>query len=80
VKPGVALALVLGCAVAFVPMVGACGAAERAAAKDPMVCERDPKCAAKNGRARDCTTQCNDDPACMDRCREMSQDHLGAPP
>ena len=65
--------------VALVALAIACGAAERAAAKDPMKCERDPACASRNGRARDCTTQCNDDPACMDRCREMEQDHLGAP-
>jgi hypothetical protein len=75
----VALALGLVSAVALAPLTSACNAAQKAAAKDPMVCERDPACAAKNGRARDCTTQCNDDPACMDRCREMSQDHLGAP-
>jgi hypothetical protein len=65
--------------LALAATVLACGASERAAAKDPMKCERDPACAAKHGRARDCTTQCNDDPACMDRCREMNADHLGAP-
>jgi hypothetical protein len=54
-----------------------CAAAEKSASKDPMKCERDPKCAAQNGKTRDCWTQCTDDPACVDRCREMQADGLG---
>jgi hypothetical protein len=54
--------------------VFACRSMENAAAKDPMRCERDPQCAKTRGKNRDCTTQCNDDPACMDRCREMTTD------
>jgi hypothetical protein len=57
--------------------VAACGTAQRAAAKDPMKCERDPSCANHLEKSRDCSTQCNDDPACMDRCREMQPDGLG---
>jgi hypothetical protein len=52
-------------------LVVSCAATERAASKDPMKCERDPKCPDK-GRAADCWTQCSDDPACVDRCREMN--------
>jgi len=57
--------------------VASCGTAQRAAAKDPMKCERDPSCANHLERTRDCATQCSDDPACMDRCREMQQDGMG---
>lgn len=49
----------------------ACGALERAAAKDPVKCERDPTCANKRGRATDCDTQCAGDPGCVERCREI---------
>jgi hypothetical protein len=59
----------------------ACGAAEKAAAQDPMKCERDPSCAKQRGRYPDCTRQCADDPECMDRCRQVQQgtDSLGQP-
>jgi hypothetical protein len=53
------------------PLACACGAVERAAAKDPQRCERDPTCAKKRGRSSDCNTQCSDDPACVERCREV---------
>lgn len=49
----------------------ACGAMEKAAAKDPQRCERDPNCAKKRGKSSDCNTQCSDDPACVERCREV---------
>ena len=39
----------------------ACGSLEASAAKDPMKCERDPKCA-KHERTFDCSSQCADDP------------------
>jgi len=51
--------------------VASCGQTlENAAAKDPQKCERDPKCK-KNDKANDCSAQCSDDPACVDRCREI---------
>jgi hypothetical protein len=61
-------------AFVLIALVPACAASERAASKDPMRCERDPKCAARHGKAHDCATQCSDNPACMDRCREMETD------
>jgi len=36
-----------------------------------MKCERDPKCDKKRGRTQDCSRQCNDDPACMERCEQV---------
>jgi hypothetical protein len=53
-------------------LTGACGSLQKAAAQDPQRCERDPKCQ-KRDRMNDCTTQCVDDPACMDRCRQFNQ-------
>lgn len=50
-----------------------CGAARRAAAQDPMSCERDPKCDKKRGGVADCSRQCTDDPACMERCEQVQQ-------
>jgi hypothetical protein len=50
----------------------ACGAAQAAAAKDPMRCERDPNCPGHADKSRDCVTACVDDPACIDRCREVT--------
>ena len=50
---------------------GACASMENAAKKDPLKCERDPKCQEKS-RSADCSRQCTDDPACVDRCREMN--------
>jgi hypothetical protein len=47
-----------------------CGAVEKAAAKDPLKCERDPNCA-KNERAMDCSAQCVDDRACVERCQQV---------
>lgn len=53
--------------------LGACSAARRAAEEDPMRCERDPRCEKKRGRTADCSTQCADDPACVQRCTEVQQ-------
>src|SRR5262249_14484496 len=50
-----------------------CAAATAAAAKDPMKCERDPKCASHQ-KAFDCSTQCTDDPACVERCSEIQSE------
>ncbi len=55
-----------------VGLVSGCHAMERAAAQDPMKCERDPKCE-KKSRAADCSTQCVDDRACMERCAQINQ-------
>lgn len=57
-----------------VSALGGCGAMERAAARDPMKCERDPNCGGKRGRTMDCTAQCVDDPACMDRCQAVQSE------
>ena len=60
-------------------LVGACAATQAAAAGDPMKCERDPTCTKARAGYRDCSFQCQDDPACMDRCREADPDGLGHP-
>jgi hypothetical protein len=62
------------------PALPACSTMQNAAAKDPMRCERDPSCAKHRSKTRDCTTQCADNPSCMDRCRQVSNDGLGTPP
>jgi hypothetical protein len=49
-----------------------CAATQAAAASDPMRCERDPNCVTKSDKSKDCVTQCVDDPACIDRCREVT--------
>ncbi len=61
--------------------LAACGAAQAAAARDPMHCERDPACSKARGAYPDCTRQCVDDPECMDRCRQVQEetDSLGHP-
>jgi len=56
-----------------------CAATEKAAAQDPMRCERDPACSKGRGTYIDCSRQCNDDPECTDRCREMQIDRNGRP-
>ena len=78
-RVGAALAVAIA-ALAIVASA-ACGAAEKAAAKDPMRCERDPACAKARGAYPDCARQCADDPECMDRCRQVQQgtDSLGHP-
>lgn len=50
---------------------GGCKSLEKSAHEDPLKCERDPKCDKKRGRTMDCSRQCNDDPACMDRCEQV---------
>ena len=49
----------------------ACHTLEKSAREDPMKCERDAKCDKKRLKNSDCSTQCNDDPACMDRCEQV---------
>ena len=65
------VALALGLAMA------ACGTMQKAAQEDPMKCERDPKCDKKRGRTLDCSMQCNDDPACMERCEQVQAPNGG---
>jgi hypothetical protein len=60
------LGLLLG-----LPVFG-CSTVQNAAAQDPMRCERDPKCASHAEKSRDCITVCVDDPACIDRCRQVT--------
>jgi hypothetical protein len=50
----------------------ACATMQSAAARDPMKCERDPNCTERADKSKDCITQCVDDPACTDRCREVT--------
>jgi hypothetical protein len=63
--------------ILFAILLGGCRSFERAAARDPMKCERDPACANKRGKMRDCATQCADDPACIERCKQGETDTLG---
>jgi hypothetical protein len=58
----------------------ACSSVQRSAQQDPMRCERDPACARKQQKNRDCTSQCNDNIECMDRCRQGQTDGLGHRP
>jgi hypothetical protein len=50
----------------------ACAGTQAAAARDPLRCERDPACTERSDKSKDCVTQCVDDPACIDRCREVT--------
>lgn len=54
-----------------------CKSMQKAAQEDPMKCERDPKCDKKRGRTADCSRQCNDDPACVDRCEQVQYSNGG---
>ena len=60
-------------ALLVVVLVAGCHMSEVAASRDPMKCERDPKCNAKRGRTADCSMQCSDDPACVERCENIQQ-------
>jgi hypothetical protein len=53
-------------------LLAGCAASQAAAARDPMRCERDPKCKGHQ-RVFDCSTQCSDDPACVERCNEVQE-------
>lgn len=54
-----------------------CNSLQNAAAQDPMKCERDSKCDKKHARSFDCSSQCVDDPACMERCEQIQQANGG---
>ena len=57
--------------------LGGCSSLQRAAREDPMKCERDAKCDKKRTRTNDCSTQCVDDPACMNRCEQVQAPNGG---
>jgi hypothetical protein len=69
--------LVLG--LACLAGAPACASVEKAAAHDPMRCERDPSCSKGRDNYVDCTKQCVDDPECTDRCRGSQVDRVGHP-
>ena len=71
---GLVLALV---ALGFTASTPACKSMQKAAQEDPMKCERDPKCDKKRGRTADCSRQCNDDPACVERCEQVQRSNGG---
>lgn len=54
-------------------LLAACRDPQSAAQQDPMACERNPKCQKKRLENSDCSTQCSDDPACMQRCEEVQR-------
>jgi hypothetical protein len=58
-------------ALLLLAALGACSTVKHAAEQDPMKCERDPKCESKRGREQDCSLQCSDDPACVERCEQI---------
>jgi hypothetical protein len=62
----------IAAALALAFAATACHSMQAAAANDPMKCERDPNCK-NHQRAFDCSTQCTDDPACVERCSEIQQ-------
>ncbi|MCL2724987.1 MAG: hypothetical protein FWD69_11180 [Polyangiaceae bacterium] len=64
-------------AVLAMALLGACASVNRAVHDDPMRCERDPKCEKKRSEVVDCSQQCNDDPACMDRCETIQVPNSG---
>ncbi len=55
----------------FAGCLAACAVAEKAAAKDPAMCERDPNCSRGRSSYQDCSRQCVDDPACVERCQTV---------
>lgn len=54
------------------PFATGCAGVEKAAARDPMKCERDPNCDKKKDKSADCITQCADNLECADRCRSVT--------
>lgn len=60
-------------ALSLVVTSAACGEVQKAAAKDPVKCERDPDCVQKSGKSKDCATQCADNIDCMERCQQIQR-------
>ncbi len=69
---GARRALALLASITSVTSIAGCATVKSAAAGDPMKCERDPNCSQRADKSKDCVTQCVDDPACIDRCREVT--------
>jgi hypothetical protein len=63
----------LGLALVWCALGLSCAAAEKAAAKDPMQCERDPTCSRGRSSYQDCYRQCVDDPQCVERCESVQR-------
>jgi hypothetical protein len=61
-----------GCSLTSLIAALGCSTLQSAAAQDPMKCEQDPKCTSHLEKSRDCVTVCVDDPACIERCREVT--------
>jgi len=59
--------------MALLLALSACGVAESAAARDPMMCERNPSCSKGRSSYADCTRQCVDDPDCIKRCEQVQK-------
>lgn len=60
-------------ALMLVLAASGCAEAQKAAAKDPQKCERDPECTSKQGKNRDCATACADNIDCMKRCEQVQR-------
>jgi hypothetical protein len=58
--------------VALLGVATGCATLKNSAAQDPMKCEQDPKCTNHMDKSADCVTVCVDDPACIERCREVT--------
>jgi len=52
----------------LIAAIASCKSLQASASKDPLKCERDPSCAKRFEKSRDCASQCVDDPECMKRC------------
>lgn len=63
--------------VSLATLSSGCRAMQKAAQEDPMKCERDPKCERKRGGTADCSRQCSDDPACVERCEQVQAPNRG---
>lgn len=69
-------ARIVAAAAALAALAG-CSSVYKAAREDPMKCERDPRCEKKRGGTADCSRQCSDDPACVERCEQVQQPNRG---
>ena len=55
----------------FALVLAACGGGG-SGAQNPLRCESDPNCRAHQ-KEFDCSSQCTDDPSCVDRCRQIEE-------
>jgi len=63
--------------VALAALLFGCASVGNAAQRDPMRCERDSKCEKKRTGITDCSRQCSDDPACVERCETIQVPNKG---